>query len=56
MIQEVDMGEPIVVKEVEMVKGESLEELEERIHRVEHGAIVEGTKIALEKKGWKAEE
>ncbi|BGP44031.1 Bifunctional purine biosynthetic protein ADE5,7 [Rhodotorula kratochvilovae] len=36
-----DAGRPVVVKEVPMVEGESLEGLETRIHEVEHGAIVE---------------
>ena len=49
VISEVDMGEPIVTKEVGMKQGESLEQLEERIHAMEHGLIVEGTRIALEK-------
>jgi phosphoribosylglycinamide formyltransferase len=35
-----DAGEPVVVREVEMIEGESLEGLEERIHKVEHEAIV----------------
>lgn len=47
VIEEVDEGEPIVVKEIEMHEGESLEALEDRIHKVEHQAIVEGTSIAL---------
>ena len=49
VIEEVDEGEPILVREVEINKGESLEELEERIHKVEHVAIVDGTRIALQK-------
>jgi phosphoribosylglycinamide formyltransferase len=47
VIEEVDEGEPIVVKELEMHEGESLEALEDRIHKVEHQAIVEGAGIAL---------
>jgi phosphoribosylglycinamide formyltransferase len=47
VIEEVDEGEPIVVKEIEMHEGEPLEALEERIHKVEHQAIVEGASIAL---------
>jgi len=47
VIEEVDEGEPIVVKEIEMYKDESLEALEERIHKVEHQAIVEGANMAL---------
>lgn len=35
-----DAGEPVVVREVELREGEALEGLEERIHEVEHEAIV----------------
>ena len=48
VISEVDMGQPIVVKEVEIKEGETLHELEQRMHHVEWGAIVEGTKTVLE--------
>ena len=48
VIEEVDEGQPIVIKEIELKEGESLDSLEDRIHRVEHQAIVEGTNIALE--------
>ncbi|EUC41239.1 hypothetical protein COCMIDRAFT_29958 [Bipolaris oryzae ATCC 44560] len=51
VIAEVDAGEPVLTKEVELKEGESLEALEERIHAVEHGAIVEGTRKTLEKIG-----
>ena len=47
VISEVDRGQPILVREVEVRKGESLAELEERMHEVEHGAIVEGTVMAI---------
>ena len=47
VIEQVDEGEPVVVKEIEMYEGESLETLEERVHKIEHQAIVEGTNIAL---------
>lgn len=47
VIEEVDEGEPIIVKEIEPQPGESLESLETRIHQIEHQAIVEGTNIAL---------
>lgn len=49
VIAEVDAGEAIVTKEVELREGESLDDLETRIHEVEHGLIVEGTRITLEK-------
>ncbi|QRG36280.1 phosphoribosylglycinamide formyltransferase [Candidozyma auris] len=48
VIAEVDRGEPILVKELELRKEETLEQYEERVHSVEHKAIVEGTNIALE--------
>jgi len=48
VISEVDRGEPLLTREVEMKEGETLEELEQRIHKVEHKAIVEGARIALE--------
>jgi phosphoribosylglycinamide formyltransferase len=49
VIAEVDAGEAIVTEEVRLKKEETLEELEERIHKVEHGLIVEGTRRTLEK-------
>jgi phosphoribosylglycinamide formyltransferase len=48
VIAEVDAGEAIVTKEVELKNGETLEELETRMHEVEHGLIVEGTRRTLE--------
>jgi len=50
VIHAVDRGKPIVVRRVGLREGESLEELEARIHKVEHEAIVEGTRIALEQR------
>ncbi|KAH0543522.1 hypothetical protein FGG08_002190 [Glutinoglossum americanum] len=47
VVRDVDRGEPIVVKEVEMREGEGLEGLEERIHVAEHELIVKGTGVAL---------
>ncbi|MCJ1401687.1 hypothetical protein MMC11_004904 [Xylographa trunciseda] len=47
VISEVDMGTPILVKEIELKLGESLEDLEQRIHMVEWQTIVEGTNMAL---------
>lgn len=49
VISEVDMGEPILVREIEMRKGETLDELETRIHQNEWQIIVQGTKTAAEK-------
>lgn len=48
VIAEVDAGEAIVTAEVELMEGEGLEGLEGRMHGVEHGLIVEGTRRALE--------
>jgi phosphoribosylglycinamide formyltransferase len=47
VVRDVDCGEPIVVKEVEMRGEEGLKDLEERIHVVEHELIVRGTGMAL---------
>ncbi|KAI0016712.1 phosphoribosylglycinamide formyltransferase [Xylariomycetidae sp. FL0641] len=43
VISEVDRGAPILVKDIECREGESLENLEERIHSHEHELIVEAT-------------
>ena len=51
VIEQVDMGQHIVVRDVELRKNETLQQLEERFHSIEHDAIVEGTKIALERLG-----
>jgi phosphoribosylglycinamide formyltransferase len=48
---EVDMGEPVVVRDVAMRAGEEKGELEARMHEVEHELIVEGTRVALENIG-----
>lgn len=48
VIAEVDRGEPILVKELQLKKEETLEEYEDRVHATEHKAIVEGTNIAIE--------
>jgi phosphoribosylglycinamide formyltransferase len=48
VIAEVDAGKAIVTQEIPLKEGESLEELEKRIHKVEHGLIVEGTRRALD--------
>ncbi|KAK5173485.1 Bifunctional purine biosynthetic protein ADE5,7 [Saxophila tyrrhenica] len=49
VIAEVDMGVPIVQQEVGIEGCATLEELEGRIHGVEHGLIVEGTRRVVEK-------
>lgn len=44
VIEAVDKGEPIIVKELEILPGkETLEEYETRVHETEHVAIVEAT-------------
>ncbi|AMD22510.1 HHL260Wp [Eremothecium sinecaudum] len=49
VIEEVDKGEPLVVKELEIVPGaETLDQYAERVHQAEHRAIVEGTIKALQ--------
>ena len=48
VIGAVDRGEPIVVRKVDLREGESVEELEARMHVIEHDAIVEGTRMVLE--------
>lgn len=48
VVAEVDQGEPVLVREIEIKEGEGLEELEERIHKVEHKIIVEGARKVLE--------
>ncbi|KAB8337210.1 hypothetical protein FH972_021512 [Carpinus fangiana] len=49
VIQEVDMGEVIVTADVDIREGDSLEDLETRMHETEHKLIVRGTSIAAEK-------
>ncbi|WVW82126.1 hypothetical protein I302_104131 [Kwoniella bestiolae CBS 10118] len=48
VVAEVDRGEPLIVRKVEIKKGDKLEDLEGRIHEVEHQIIVEGAKMVLE--------
>jgi len=50
VIAAVDRGTPIIVREIEMIKGESLEDLENRMHAVEHVEIANGTRMALEER------
>ncbi|KAG7191889.1 uncharacterized protein KQ657_002678 [Scheffersomyces spartinae] len=47
VIAEVDQGEPLVVKEIELLKEDTLEQYEDKVHKVEHIAIVEGSNIVL---------
>lgn len=48
VIKEVDAGEPLIVRKVEIRQGDTLEDVEARIHSIEHEIIVEGTKKILE--------
>ncbi|WVQ97131.1 hypothetical protein IAU59_004241 [Kwoniella sp. CBS 9459] len=48
VVAEVDRGEPLVVRKVEIKKEDKVEDLEARIHEVEHQIIVEGAKLVLE--------
>jgi phosphoribosylglycinamide formyltransferase len=48
VVKDVDRGEPIVVREIPIEKGEHLEAFEERLHKVEHEIIVEATKRILD--------
>ena len=50
VIAEVDMGAPILVREIPLVKGvdEDIKALEQRIHEVEWKAVPEGIQIAIQ--------
>ena len=48
VVKEVDKGEPIIIRQVDFVKGESMEEYETRLHLVEHEIIVEATSKVLD--------
>ncbi|KAI0374306.1 phosphoribosylglycinamide formyltransferase [Pilatotrama ljubarskyi] len=48
VVKEVDRGEPVLVREVEILPGEPLEAFEERLHQVEWKIIVEGTAKVLD--------
>lgn len=47
VVAEVDRGEPILTRRIPINKGDSIEDLESRIHGVEHELIVEATKNVL---------
>lgn len=50
VIEEVDRGEPLLIKELEIIPGkETLDEYETRVHEAEHVAIVEAVVAALTK-------
>ncbi|KAH9958837.1 phosphoribosylglycinamide formyltransferase [Russula dissimulans] len=48
VVKEVDRGESVVVREVEIIKGEPLAAYEERLHRTEWEIIVEATRNVLD--------
>lgn len=51
LVEEVDRGEPLIIKELEIIPGqETLEEYEHRVHEAEHAAIVEATVKVLKKR------
>lgn len=50
VVAEVDRGEPVCVREVEIKQGDSLADLEQRIHAVEHILIVQGARKVLEER------
>lgn len=49
VISEVDMGHPILVKEIPFQKGqdEDLHVFEKRVHETEWGTVIEGVDIVL---------
>ncbi|KAL7629194.1 Bifunctional purine biosynthetic protein ADE5,7 [Parahypoxylon ruwenzoriense] len=49
VIAEVDRGEPILTQKIKIEEGESLEDLERKIHGYEHGLIVKATSLLAEK-------
>jgi phosphoribosylglycinamide formyltransferase len=48
IVKEVDRGELVVVREVEIRKNEPLEVCEERLHRTEWEIVVGGTRKVLD--------
>ncbi|KAF7587351.1 hypothetical protein BBP40_007363 [Aspergillus hancockii] len=48
VISEVDMGTPLLVREIPFVKGEdeNLEKFEEKVHATEWGIVIEGVQLA----------
>ena len=48
VIKDVDKGEPVIVKEVEIYKGEPIETFEERLHKTEWQVIVTATRKVLD--------
>ncbi|KAG6828864.1 hypothetical protein H0H92_006571 [Tricholoma furcatifolium] len=47
VIKDVDRGEPLIVVEVPITKGETIETFEERVHKAEHEIIVQAAAKVL---------
>lgn len=49
VISEVDMGKPILVKEIPFIKGvdEDLKAFEQRVHEIEWGTVIEGIDLVI---------
>jgi phosphoribosylglycinamide formyltransferase len=48
VVRDVDRGEPILTRNVEILESDDLAALEERIHAVEHEILVEAAEIVLQ--------
>lgn len=50
VISEVDMGKPILVREIPFVKGgdEDLHKFEQKVHEVEWGVVIEGLQKTID--------
>lgn len=48
VVREVDRGEPVIVREIEIKEGEAIEAFEERLHKVEWDIIVQATAKLLD--------
>lgn len=50
VISEVDMGTPILVREIPFVKGEDedLHAFEEKVHAIEWGVVIEGVQLTVQ--------
>ncbi|KAI0450628.1 formyl transferase [Xylaria acuta] len=49
VVEEVDRGAPVLTREIKIEDGESLEDLEQRIHGYEHELIVKATALLAQK-------
>ncbi|KAI9894087.1 MAG: hypothetical protein M1814_004857 [Vezdaea aestivalis] len=47
VVEEVDRGKPVLIKEVEIKKEEALEDFEQRMHKAEWEVVVRGTEIQV---------